>query len=101
MGELPHLKALVQRHADRPFAVVGVNTDGNKDEYRRRALEHGVTWRSAWQGSTDGPLPTRWGVYSYPTVIVLDASHRIRAIGPRGEPLARLVEELLAEAERK
>ncbi len=98
MGELPHLKALVQRHADQPFAIVGVNTDRDKDKYKQQALDHGVTWRSAWEGSTDGPIPTRWGVYAYPTTLVLDVNHVIRAIGPRGEALSHLVDELLAEA---
>jgi hypothetical protein len=100
VAELPHLKALVERHASKPFAVLGVNTDRSKDEFRARSREHGVTWRSAWQGSTQGPLPTLWGIQAYPTVFVLDAKHVIRAIGARGEALARVVDELLAEAER-
>ena len=99
MGELPHLKTLVQRHVDRPFAIVGINTDDDKEKYKQQAVDHGVTWRSAWQGSTDGPIPTHWGVYSYPTTFVLDAHHVIRAIGPRGEAPAQLVDELLAEAD--
>ena len=32
MGEIPHLKALVERHKEDPFAIVGVNTDDDKDE---------------------------------------------------------------------
>ena len=97
MGELPHLKALVERHADQPFAVVGINTDGDKQEYLRLAEKHGVTWRSAWQGSTSGPIPTEWGVTSYPTVFVLDAQHRIRFVNARGARLGQVVDELLGE----
>ena len=92
------MKALVERHKDDPFAIVGVNTDSNAAEYRNKIAQHGVTWRSAWQGSTNGPLPTSWGVDSYPTIFVLDAKHVIRAIGARGKELARVVGELVAEA---
>jgi hypothetical protein len=95
--ELPRLKALVERHEHEPFAIVGVNTDGDKDEYRARAAELGVTWRSAWQGSTDGPLPRAWGVDTFPTVFVLDAKHVIRRVNVRGDELERVVAELLEE----
>ena len=100
MGEIPHQKALVQRLKDEPFAILGVNTDDDKDEYRQKLAEHGVTWRSAWQGSTEGPIPTRWGINSYPTIFVLDAKHVIRRINARGEELGRVVDELLAEGEK-
>ena len=97
MGEIPHEKALVERLKDAPFAIVGVNTDDDKDVYRKKLAEHGVTWRSAWQGGTDGPIPTRWGVNSYPTIFVLDEEHVIRALDARGEELGRVVDELLAK----
>jgi len=100
VGELPHLKTLVERYADKPFAVVGVNTDGDKQEYSDKAERHGVTWRSSWQGSTSGPWPTKWGVNSYPTVFVLDAEQRIRYLDARGERLGEVVAELLAELEQ-
>ncbi|MSR62919.1 MAG: hypothetical protein EXS08_10795 [Planctomycetes bacterium] len=100
MGEIPHEKALVERLKDAPFALLGVNTDDDKDEYKKKLGEYGVTWRSAWQGGTDGPIPTKWGIRSYPSIYVLDAQHVIRHIGPRGEELGRVVDELLAEGKR-
>ena len=98
MGEIPHQKALVERLKDEPFAIVGVNTDDDKDVYRKKLIEHGVTWRSSWQGSTEGPIPTAWGINSYPSVFVLDANHVIRYVDARGEELGRAVDKLLAEA---
>ena len=97
MGEIPHQKALVERLKDEPFAIVGVNTDDEKDVYKQKVSDYGITWRSSWQGSTDGPLPKAWGIDSYPTVFVLDANHVLRRIGARGEELGRVVDELLAE----
>jgi len=91
------MRALVQRLENEPFAIVGVNTDGDKDQYRTKVEEFDVTWRSAWQGSTGGEIPTRWGVDSYPTIFVLDAEHRLRFVNARGERLGEVVDELLAE----
>lgn len=93
------MKALVQRHAEAPFAIVGVNTDGDADDYRKQVEQYGVTWRSAWQGSIADAdyIPARWGIDAYPTIFVLDADHVIRAIDARGEELERVVDELMAE----
>ena len=97
MGDIPHSKALVERLKDAPFALLGVNTDDDKETYQRKAVEYGVTWRSAWQGSTRGPIPSTWGVNSYPTIFVLDADHVIRFIDARGQELSNKVDLLLAE----
>lgn len=97
MGDIPHNKALVERLKDAPFALVGVNTDDDAEDYKKRVAEYGVTWRSAWQGGTDGPIPTKWGIEGYPTVFVLDAKHVLRGVDARGYELEQLVNDLLAE----
>ena len=101
MGEIPHQKALVERLKNEPFAILGVNTDEDKEAFKQKLAEFGVTWRSSWQGSTGGPIPTQWGVNSYPTVFVLDQEHVIRRIDARGEELGKVVDELLAEGKTK
>lgn len=99
MGMIPHEKALVERLKNRPFALIGINTDEKKDDYRKKAKEMGVTWRSSWQGSTAGPLPRAWGITSYPTIFVLDAQGVIRFMNVRGEELDKAVDKLLEELE--
>ncbi len=98
---IPHEKTLVKRLEDEPFALVGVNTDGDKDHYLEQADELGVTWRSAWQGSTRGPLPTQWGVTGYPTLYLIDHEGVIRQqwVGdPGGKAIDERVDELVAVA---
>jgi thiol-disulfide isomerase/thioredoxin len=100
---LPHEQALVERYKDKPFALVGVNTDMNKDEYKQHAQQMKVTWKQSWQGNRQGPWPEAWGITSFPTVIVVDAQGVIRAIDtrgetlPKGDALEKLVDQLLAE----
>jgi hypothetical protein len=98
---IPHEKTLVERLKNKPFALIGINTDKDKDEYRKKAAEMGVTWRSSWQGTTAGVLPRAWGITSYPTIFVLDAKGVIRYIGVRGEAMDKAVDTLLAELEEK
>lgn len=94
---IPHEKTLVERLKNEPFALVGINTDGDKDDFKKKAEEQGVVWRSAWQGSTSGPVCTAWGVNSFPTIYVLDGKGVIRYIGVRGEKMDAAVDTLLAE----
>ena len=68
---IPHEKELVERLKDEPFALVGINTDNDKEEYFAQAEEFGVNWRSSWQGGLDGPIPTKWGVNGYPTLFLI------------------------------
>jgi hypothetical protein len=98
---IPHEKTLVERLKDEPFALVGINTDSDKETYFRKAEEMGVTWRSSWQGSTRGPIPTAWGVTGYPTVFLIDHEGVIRErwIGPPSEAaLDAAVDEWVAKA---
>ena len=97
MQEIPHLRALVERHKNDPFALVGINTDDDKDKYRKLAKAKKVNWRSAWAGSPGGEIPTAWSIQQYPSVFVLDAEGRIRHRDVRGKLLDRAVAELLAE----
>jgi len=99
VGMIPHEKTLVQRLKDKPFALVGVNTDTDKDNYKKLAAQHGVTWRSSWQGGTSGPVCQEWGVRSYPTIYVLDHRGVIRVKGVRGKAMDQAVDQLLAELE--
>ncbi len=92
------MKELVQLHKDDPFALIGIATDQDKDEYLRRARAEGIAWRNAWAGGTAGTWPTTWGVQRYPTIYVLDAKGVLRAANARGAELARVVKGLVEEA---
>jgi len=94
---IPHERSLVERLKNEPFALVGVNTDPSKETYREKAKDMGVTWRSAWDGSTSGPVCRQWNVRSFPTIYVLDAKGVLRYTGLRDEALSQAVDTLLRE----
>jgi len=98
---IPHARALVERLKNEPFALVGVNTDSNKDKYKNEVGARQVTWRSAWTGSTSNPISRLFKVSGYPTVFIIDHKGLIRRrfVGaPPQRELDTLLEKLIAEA---
>jgi hypothetical protein len=95
----PHERSLVQRLKDQPFALLGVNSDPEKDTYFAGVKEHNITWRSFWNGpkGTGGPIAAKWNVRSWPTIYVVDPKGVIRYKNVRGEKMDEAVDTLLAE----
>ncbi len=96
----PFERELVSRHKDRPFAMLGVNTDPERETVRKSIQSGEITWRNWWDGGQDGPITTRWNIRSFPTVFVIDAKGIIREIDLRGTELDRAVDRLLGETTR-
>jgi len=98
-----HERALVRRMEDAPFALIGVNSDVDRDALRKTLAAEQIAWRNFWDGpqGTRGPIATRWNVTSWPTIYVLDVEGKIRFRDVRGPALDQAVETLVAEARGK
>jgi hypothetical protein len=97
----PHERSLVKRLENRPFALIGINSDRDREALKPILEKEGITWRSFWNGgSTNGPISSAWKVQGWPTIYVLDGSGTIRAREVRGEAMDRAVDTLLAELEK-
>src|SRR5687767_13033413 len=96
---IPHEKRLVERLKDRPFALIGINSDGDRDKLQKILQENGITWRNVVDGTTSGPIATRWNVHGWPTIYILDAKGVIRYRDLRDKQMEEAVEKLLAEIE--
>jgi len=96
----PHERSLVKQLADKPFALIGVNSDEDLEELRVAIKKKNVTWRSFWGGEngTSGPIAIKWGVSSWPAIYVIDAKGVIRFKNVRGDDLDDAITKLLAEA---
>src|SRR5262245_51450150 len=98
----PHERSLVKRLQDKPFALIGVNSDRDRDELKKVMQKEEITWRSFWDGgSTGGPIATKWNVRAWPTIYVLDAKGVIRYKDVRGEEMDKAVDTLLKELEEQ
>ena len=93
----PHERSLVARMKDKPFALIGVNSDP-KNTLREVLKKENMTWRSFWDGgSKGGPIARQYDVHFWPTIYVLDAKGVIRYKDTRGEAMDKAVDELLNE----
>ena len=82
------------------FAILGVNTDTDREQYRTLRGELGVTWPSLWQGGRKGAYIDAWKPSAYPTTILVDADGIVRFRDLRGVgEVDRRIEELLADME--
>jgi hypothetical protein len=97
-----HERSLVRRLQGKPFALLGVNCDDERDIVKEVVRRERLTWRSWWDpGYGQGPICTRWGRGHWPVLFVLDhrGMIRYRHLPPRF--LDEVVERLLRELEEE
>jgi hypothetical protein len=100
----PHERSLVKDLAGKPFVIIGVNSDKDREKLKPTLVEESITWRSFWNGpeGTSGPISAKWNVKGWPTIYIIDAAGTIRykSVGANKEAIDATIEELLAEAEK-
>ena len=95
-----HERSLVKRLENRPFALIGVNSDRDRDQLKKVMEKENITWPSFWNGgSTSGPISNEWRVHGWPTIYVLDGQGVIRYRNVRGHAMDVAVDALLKEME--
>ena len=75
----PHERSLVKRLEGQPFALLGVNSDQDREALKPVLAKEQITWRSFWSGgSTRGPISSAWSVTGWPTLVLIDEKGVIR-----------------------
>jgi peroxiredoxin len=98
MALVPHERALVERMKGKPFVLLGVNGDEDRDALKAAIEKHRIIWRSFWDGGPGGPISTTWNVPSWPTTYVLDPAGVIRFKNVREEEMDAAVDFLVKES---
>jgi len=82
---------------DKPFALVGVNSDDLK-RAKQAIADNGLNWRS-FQNSVEGKneISADWFVQGWPTIVVLDAQRKIRYRGHDGVKASEVAKKLVEE----
>jgi hypothetical protein len=99
----PHERSLVKKMADKPFALIGVNSDRDPKALKETLEKEEITWRSFWNGEkgTGGPISAEWMVQGWPTLVIIDHKGVIRHkwVGGNGA-LDSVLDKLVEEAEK-
>jgi hypothetical protein len=97
----------VEKMKDRPFALLGINGDGDREKLRALLKKEQITWRSWWDGGGNanevGPIAKRYNTHVWPTLYLLDHHGVIRHkfLGsPDAKRLESLIEPLVRAAEQ-
>jgi thiol-disulfide isomerase/thioredoxin len=99
MQMIPHERELVHRLEGKPFVLLGINGDEDRDRLRSQVKEHLVNWHSWYDGGPHGSISSRWAIQGWPTVFVLDRAGVIRYKGGRDEQaLDEIVERLIRDS---
>jgi len=100
----PHERSLVKKLADKPFTLLGINSDKDREELKKVLEKEEITWRSWFDGgSTGGPIAKQFNIRGWPTLYLLDGKGTIRHkfVGsPGDEKLDELIEKLVKETDQ-
>jgi RNA polymerase sigma factor (sigma-70 family) len=94
-------RSLVKRLEGKPFALLGVNCDEDKDKLAEWIEKEGITWpswRDGNKGNASGPIFRQFNVHTWPTLYILDKRGIIRHkfLGfPGGGKLDRAIDALV------
>ena len=93
----------MKRMEGKPFALIGVNSDTDKEFLKKENERQQITWRSFWCGEkgTSGEIPSKWNVAGWPTLYYIDHKGIIRQKNLRSEKqIDEFLDKLVAEAEK-
>ena len=93
----PFQRALVERMKGKPFAMLSVTIDDEKEMVTKSLAAGEITWRCWWEGGAVRPNCERWRQEWFPMVYVLDAEGIIRAKDISGKEIDLVVDRLLDE----
>jgi thiol-disulfide isomerase/thioredoxin len=93
---IPHEREMVGRLKGKPFVLVSISADEDKETLTKFLEQTSMPWTHWWNGNQGG-IVEAWEVDHFPTIYVLDAKGVIRYKEIRGEELEKAVDQLLKD----
>lgn len=87
--------------ADKPFVLLGVNSDLDREQLKQTLVKERINWRSWWDRTIQGPIHTKWQIELRPAIHLLDADGVIRHRDIDAGEVDAAIEALLAELAKK
>jgi len=93
----PHERSLVEKLSGKPFVLLGINSDKDRDALKQTLVDEDITWRSWWDQTVKGPIHTKWQIELRPAIHLIDAEGVIRYKEIDPTQVDQAIDELLAE----
>ncbi len=88
----------MKRLSGKPFTLVGVNSDADREALKKTMVAEKMTWRSWWDdGNINGPIHSTWQIQERPSIHILDQNGVIRYRNIPIEEVDAAIDTLLAE----
>jgi thiol-disulfide isomerase/thioredoxin len=97
---IPHERELVKKLEGKPFVLVSVSGDDDKETVTKFIEKEPMPW-THWFNGPSGGILEKWNVKFFPTIYVIDSKGTIRFKNIRNKELDEAVESLVKEAEEK
>ena len=98
-------RSLYEKMENRPFVLIGVNSDSDRNLTNRIVKTQQIKWRSFWDdGSRHGKISTQWEVKSWPVLYVIDGQGviRLKSVGGHNpKEIYELIDKLTTEIENQ
>jgi peroxiredoxin len=98
-AQAPYERFLLDRYANWPLAILGVETGSNRDAARQAQANDPRSTRAWWDapraGQANGPIASAWNVIGWPANYVIDGDGVIRFVDVRDEDLLKAVRQLV------
>lgn len=98
---IPHEREMVKKLKGKPFALVSISADEEKETLTKFLEGEKMPWTHWWEGKKKTGILQEWNIKFFPTIYVIDAKGVIRYKNIRGSQLEEAVEKLVKEAEQK
>jgi len=91
----------VKKFAGKPFAIVGVNSDADRETVKEVIANENITWSSFWdEGAVQGPIHSCWNINAFPTMYLIDHKGTIvERVHFPDKKTEELIERTVKEAE--
>ena len=96
----PHERSLVKKLSGKPFVLLGINSDRDREALKTILKKERITWRSWWDMNIDGPIHSTYQVLERPAIFLLDRKGTIRYKNVQPEELDAAIDALMAEVAR-
>ena len=87
----------MKKLAEKPFVLLGVNSDEDRDAVKQTLVDEEINWRSWWDQTIRGPIHTEWQIELRPAIHLLDANGVIRYKEIDASEVDEAIDKLLAE----